>query len=752
MVAPGLSRDTLAVLTTLWRSEMTQLPTHALSRLALLIAGLAASASTPAFEGMWTPAQLPAIARDLKAAGLALNPAKLRNLTDFPMGAVVSLGGCTASFVSPQGLVVTNHHCAYGSIQYNSKPERDLLKNGFYAATLADELPAAPGTRIWVTEGMKDVSAEVLDAKTRALTGRARTDAIESRQKALVAACEADAGHRCNVYPFFGGLQYQLIKQLEIRDVRLVHAPATGVGLFGGDADNWMWPRHTGDYSFYRAYVGPNGKPADYSKDNKPFTPPHHLKLASTALNEGDFVMVAGYPGGTDRHRLPSELQFAFGWEHPARIKMMGEALETIAAETAGRREGEIRMADRRAGIANYFKNLGGQQESYEGSDILARKQAAFAELKAWVEASPQRQKQYGAAIQATEQLIAERQAIVRAELPLGLANPTLLSVARTLYESAVQRAKPDAERKPGFQDRDARRIRASLQQLERRFDEPTDKGLASRFLAEYLAQPAASLNPALLAALGLKPGMDAAAVRARLDGLYAGSKLANTADRMAWLERDVAAFKASDDAMIAAAVALHDDDQRREDRDKELAGKLQAAYAGVMQAKIDFAASQGRVLYPDANSTLRISFGKVQGRSPGTDGTTWTAFTTLRGIVAKQKGPTEAGGEFNAPADQLAAIKARNFGKYYVKALDSVPVNFLATLDTTGGNSGSPVLNKDGDLVGLLFDGTLDAVISDWDFNPAKVRSICLDARYMLWQMSIVDKTTRLLDEMNVR
>lgn len=726
---------------------------HSLSLLA--IAAALVTTAAHADEGMWMPKQLPQIAKPLKAGGLALDPVKLNDLTAFPMGAVVSLGGCTASFVSPQGLVVTNHHCAYGSIQYNSKPDRDLLKNGFYATTLADELPAAPGSRILVTVDMKDVTADILNAKTVALTGKARTDAIEATEKSLVAACEADAGHRCNVYPFFGGLQYQLIKQLEIRDVRLVHAPATGVGLFGGDADNWIWPRHTGDYSFYRAYVGPDGKPADFSKDNKPFVPKHHLKVASptaSPLNEGDFVMVAGYPGHTDRHRLPREVDFAFGWQHPKQIETMGEAIDLIKAETASRRDAEIKMAARMQGLQNYFKNLQGQQQSYDSGDVLARKTAGFDAVKAWVKADPKRDKRYGADIAAAEALLAEREATTRNELLLAFTSPALLQSARQLYESAVQRAKPDAERKSGYQDRDASRIKANQERLDRRYDEQTDKKSAAHFLAKYLAQPAGTLNAALLDTLGLKAGMDEAAVRAKLDAFYAGSKLADSATRLGWLGKDVAAFKASDDAFIKAAVALYDDDQKRENRDKELAGKLQQAYAGTMQAVIDFNAAQGRAVYPDANSTLRISFGKVQGRPVGRDGETWTAFTTLRGIVAKHKGPNEAGGEFDAPAAQLAAIKARNFGPYGVKALDSVPVNFLATLDTTGGNSGSPVLNKKAELVGLLFDGTLDAVISDWDFNPKMVRSICVDSRYMLWQMSTVDKTTRLLDEMGVK
>ncbi len=720
--------------------------------LSLLAAALAAAGSTHAAEGMWTPQQLPQISHGLTATGLALDPARLQDLTAFPMGAVVSLGGCTASFVSPQGLVVTNHHCAYGSIQFNSTPQRDLLKNGFYAATLADELPAAPGSRIYVTVDMKDVTGEVLNAHHRALVGRARIEAIEAAEKKLVAACEAEPGYRCNVYSFFGGLKFQLIKQMEIRDVRLVHAPAGGVGVFGGDADNWMWPRHTGDYSFYRAYVGPDGKPADFSKDNRPYQPRYHLKMASSALNEGDFVMVAGYPGRTNRHRLPAEVDFNFNTSKPALIKALGESIAIIKAETAGRRDGEIRMAAKMQRLQNRFKNYEGQQQSYEGSDILARKQAGFEQLKAWANATPERRARYGADIAATESLLAQRQRIERDELLMDFMAPELLTAARQLYEAAQERAKPDAERKAGFQARDLARLRAKQQQLDRRYDEPSDKRLAAHFLAQYLAQPADTLNAAWLKALGLQAGQDEASIRAQLDKLYAASKLADTTTRLAWLDKDVAAFQASDDAFIQAAVALHADDQRRESRDQDIAGRLQPAYAGTQQAMIDYHASRGEAVYPDANSTLRISYGKVQGRDTGRDGETWTAFTTLRGILAKHKGPDEAGGEFNAPANELAAIKARQFGNYYVKSLDSVPVNFLSTLDTTGGNSGSPVLNKKGELVGLLFDGTLDAVIADWSFDPKTVRSICLDARYMLWQMSVVDKASRVLDEMGVK
>src|SRR6218665_1188809 len=425
-------------------------------------AGLALVTSQAwANEGMWMPQQLPQIAKELKAAGLGLNPATLTQLTEFPMGAIVSLGGCTASFVSPQGLVVTNHHCAFGSIQFNSTPQRDLIKNGFLAAGLADELPGAPGSRIFVTVGLSDVTAQVLDAKTLALRGKARSDAIEANEKAIVAACEKDAGHRCNVASFYAGVQYQLIKQLEIRDVRLVHAPAQGIGVFGGDTDNWVWPRHTGDYSFYRPYVGPNAKSADPSPNNKPYVPQHFLKLASSPLNENDFVMVAGYPGRTNRHRVPREVDFAFSWERPTMIKAMGETLDIIKAETAGRRDAEIKMANTVAGTNNYFKNYQGQQLSYDGSDILARKQRAFADLKAWVEADPKRRELYGADFAAVDALLAGGETLARSDLLLSrFATPRLLTLARSLYQIAQQKALPDAQRKAGFQQRDLLRHR----------------------------------------------------------------------------------------------------------------------------------------------------------------------------------------------------------------------------------------------------------------------------------------------------
>lgn len=712
---------------------------------------LTALLSTSAFanEGMWMPQQLPEIAEQLKAAGLELDPANLTQLTEFPMGAIVSLGGCSASFVSPQGLVVTNHHCVYGSIQYNSTAEKNLIKEGFLAKSLAEELPAAPGSRIYVTTDVKDVSDKIIDAATVKLSGKKRVDAMEANEKALVSECEKDEGHRCNVYSYYGGQEFYLIKQMEIRDVRFVYAPPEGVGKFGGDTDNWMWPRHTGDYGYYRAYVGKDGKPADFDKENVPYQPKHFLKLAKQGVKDGDFVMVTGYPGRTNRHRLPSEIEYTFNFSYPAFVKASGESLAIIDRETKERKDAAIKYASTIASINNYYKNRQGMLDSYKNSDMLERKQKLLKELKAWVNADKSRKKQFGKDIEQAEKLLAERDSIAKNEFLLGYSSPRFLRTAQSLYRLANEKTKPDMERKSGYQDRDVPRYKQGLTSIDRRYDEQVDIALTTNFLVQYLAMPAKTRDAAFDKALGLQDNMNAEQVSVILKPLYQNSKLGDANERMAWVDRGVAEFKASDDSFIKLAVVLYDRDMKKEARDEELAGKVQQAYANYMKALKTYLNSKGQAVYPDANSTLRVTFGKVTGRTAGNaDGTAWTPFTTLRGITAKHTGE----GEFDAPANQIEAIKAKRYDNYYEASLDSVPVNFLATLDITGGNSGSATLNSKGELVGLAFDGTLDSIISDWDFIPATTRSIQVDLRYMLWQMKVVDKADNLLKEMNVK
>lgn len=713
----------------------------------LLSLAILTSFAAQADEGMWMPQQLPQVAQQLKAAGLELDPATLTKLTEFPMGAIVSLGGCSASFVSPQGLVITNHHCVYNSVAVNSTPERDLLANGFLAKTLGEEVPAAPGSRVFVTEEVTNVTDQIIDKKVAKLNGKARIDAIEKNQKEMVAACEKTPGYRCTVASYYGGLEFYRLKQLEIRDVRLVHAPPSGVGKFGGDTDNWMWPRHTGDYGFYRAYVSKDGKAADFAADNVPYVPKHFLKLATEGSKEGDFIMVAGYPGRTNRHRLPSEVQYTFDWNYPAFVQASGEVLAIIERETKNDPAAKLKYAGQIAGVNNYYKNRKGMLTSYGESDFLQRKTAEHNALKAWVNSDAARKKQFGADIDTAEKLIAERDAHTKQGFYLGYAQPRFLSSARSLYRLANERTKPDAQRKSGYQERDMARVTSVITGQDRTYDEKVDKALVMNFLTKYLAQPAAEQDKAFNDALGLRAGMSQDELKAALDKAYAGSKLANKEERTAWLKKSPAEFKASNDSFIKAAVAMYDADLKDEAKEEELAGKIQKAYGGYMKAKIAYMNSKGQAVYPDANGTLRVTFGKIMGRDHGADGTgSWTAFTTVKGVVAKNTGE----GEFNAPAAQLAAIKAKDFGKYVDPVLKTVPVNYLATLDITGGNSGSAALNKRGELIGLAFDGTLDSIISDWDFNAANTRDIQVDVRYILWNMKHVDKADNLLKEMN--
>jgi hypothetical protein len=719
-------------------------------------AGYAFSSAAWADEGMWMPQQLPQVAKQLKADGLQLDPYTLTRLTEFPMGAIVSLGGCSASFVSPEGLVITNHHCAYSSISHNSTPEHNYLANGFLATTLAEELPAAPGFRVYVTTDVSNVSGKVITNSVAKLSGKQRIDGIEKNQKNLVAACEKESGTRCNVASYYGGLEFYLIKQLEIRDVRLVHAPAEGIGKFGGDTDNWMWPRHTGDYSFFRAYVGKDGRPADFSKDNVPYLPKHYLKLASQPLKEGDFVMVTGYPGRTNRHRLPEEIEATFDWSYPAFVKVSGEQLAIIARETSGNEDLKLKYASQVAGINNYYKNRQGMLDSYAGSDILARKEKQLAELKAWVNADAKRKQEYAKDIDLVQQEMTERDNQAKKDFLVLYATPRLLGAANRMLRFAHESEKADIDRKIGYQEHDKGRFIASVEGLDRSYDEKVDKALTLNFLTEYNAQPKEMHNASFDAALNLHEGMSEADLKSTLDTLYASSKLADKASRVAWLNKPAADFKNSDDGFIKVAVAMYDEHIKREDRDNELSGKIQQAYANYMKAKIAYMHSLGQAIYPDANSTLRVTFGKVAGREMGADGTSWTAFTTLRGVVAKNTGS----GEFNAPANQLAAIKAYNqetaksgnYGPYGDPKLKSVPVNFLATLDITGGNSGSAALNSKGELVGLAFDGTLDSIISDWDYNVINSRSIQVDLRYILWEMTNVDHADNLLKELKIK
>ncbi|HZX79205.1 S46 family peptidase [Lysobacter sp.] len=702
------------------------------------IAGLA-----HAGEGMWVPQQLPEIAGPLKKAGLKLNPKQLANLTGDPMAAVVSLGGCTASFVSPQGLVVTNHHCAYGAIQLNSTPEKNLMRDGFNAATQAQEVPAGPNARIYALDTIQDVTKQVQDAVAAAPDALGRTQALETIEKQLVASCEREPGFRCRLYSFSGGNTYRLFRNLEIKDVRLVYAPSGSVGNYGGEVDNWMWPRHTGDFSFYRAYVGKDGKPAAYSPDNVPYQPKHWLKVADKALGAGNFVMVAGYPGRTARYALAEEFDETANWTYPTVGGHYKKLVALVQAEGAKNPDIAVKYASTVRGWQNAMKNYDGQLEGFKRIDAAGKKQAEETAVLEWLRKQGAQGEAALAAHAKLEALDEAARTHRERDLVFGQLRSTgVLGAATQLYRLSIERAKPDAQREQGYQDRDLPTIEGAMRQMERRYVPQMDRELQAYWLREYLKLPASQRVAAVDKWLG---GSDEKAIKAALDKL-GKTKLGSTDQRIALMKADRASFEKSKDPAVQFAVAIMPTVLQLEQEGKARAGDALVARPVYLQAVADYKKSKGQFVYPDANSSLRITFGNVMGYTK-TDGSKQQPFTRLEEVAAKATGQEP----FNAPQVLLDAIAAKNYGGLADRKLKTVPVNFLSDLDITGGNSGSPVLDAQGKLVGLAFDGNWESVSSNWVFDPTMTRMIAVDQRYMRWIMQEVYPAPQLLQELGV-
>ena len=549
------------------------------------------------------------------------------------MGAVVSLGGCTASFVSPQGLVVTNHHCAYGAIQLNSTPEKNLIKDGFNAATPGDEVSAGPNARIYALDAIQDVTEQVQAAIAGARPMRsARTRALETIEKQLVAGCEAEAGYRCRLYSFFGGNTYRLFRNLEISDVRLVYAPPGGIGNYGGEIDNWMWPRHTGDFSFYRAYVGKDGKPAAYSPDNVPYQPKHWLKFADKPLGAGDFVMVAGYPGRTSRYALADEFDDTANWTYPT----IGGHYKNLVALVAGRRQdrsrhrGEVRQHGAR--LAERDEEL--RRPARRLQAHRCRRRASSAEeaaVLAWL----RKQGDAGAAALAAHAswspISAGRAAHSRTRpgsRPVAQHRRAGRGDARCIAcRSSAPSPTPSASR--ATSSATCRRSKAACEQMERRYVPAMDRELQA-LLAARVHQAAGGAAHRLRSTSG-SAATTTKAIKRALDKL-AKTKLGNTDERLRLIDRRPRRVREEQgpgdpvrgggDADGAAAGRGRQDARRRS------AGRAPGVPAGAWPTT---SKSQGQFVYPDANSSLRITFGNVMGYTK-LDGSKQVPFTTARG------------------------------------------------------------------------------------------------------------------------
>ncbi|MDP9191970.1 MAG: S46 family peptidase [Acidobacteriota bacterium] len=701
-----------------------------------------ATLSAAADDGMWMPQQVPVLGEELKKLGLQIDPNQFADLTGFPLGAIVAINGCSASFVSPEGLLATNHHCVAGALQYNSTPEKNLLKNGFLARERGEEIQASPDARVYVTTGIEDVTKQILAPFPAKTSDADRKRIITRRRREMINQCEKPGSLRCQVASFFAGGQYQKITQMEIRDVRLVYAPALGVGNFGDEIDNWMWPRHTGDFSFYRAYVGKDGKPADFSAENVPYAPKHHFKVSTRDLDEGDLVMVAGFPGSTSRHVTASEVAAEQQYDLPVDVRYRTMLARLL--QDRGKDDEKIALANasRISGHENYLKKHTGTLEAYERGSFVTAKQAQETRLRGALD--PALGARYDTANAELQKLLAAKRATRERDTVfawLYTASP-MLTQANNFYRLSVEKTKNDLDRSENYTDRNRKRLQQTITRNRRSIEPGSDRAGLRLFLLEATKLPADQRIAPIDAAL-TGPGTPEAQVDALLDRIYASTKIGDKESEEKMFGETTAQLTARNDSMIAFAASLRPFSDQLEQDDATREGAMSRLRPVMLDALR--VANAGR-LYPDANSTLRVGFGQVKGYAPR-DAVWYRPQTDVRGILEKDNGEVP----FNSPARLLERARKREFGTYADEELKSMPVAYISTNVVTNGSSGSVTMNAWGELCGLAFDSNWEGVGSDFMVEEEISRTIHVDSRYMLWVMDAVDGAHNLLREMGI-
>jgi hypothetical protein len=706
----------------------------------LLFFSLVASLPALAEEGMWLLSQLKQLELDKKGLEISVediyHPEKI-SLTD----AIVWLGGCSASFVSPEGLVLTNHHCAEGALQRASSEGKDYIKNGFLAMDRSEELQAI-GSRASILEKIKDVTDVILDA------AKGIEDPVERDKKinaTITQMTEKIEGGRddilANVAAMYNGKQYILFVYKRYQDVRIVYAPPNSIGTYGGDIDNWMWPRHTGDFTYLRVYMAPDGSGAKYSPDNIPVKPKNYLRIAKDHLKDGDFTFILGYPGATTRYRTSNSVGWNLKYNYPETIQNFKELIELMATHTKDSEEGRIRVASLDSGLNNTMKNYQGKVDGMIKTNFLERKKAFEKELMTFIDSKPELKEKYGDIldrIKAQYTELAKTKAKDDAMGLFGLSNGLLLSLASQIYGTVKEREKPAEERAPYFTERSVEQMVKNLHLRYFSYYEPVDKAMLKRVLGIVKELPEGQRIEGLEYIFS-----GSQSINDFVEDAYAKTKLMDVEYAKPLFNKSSKELEALGDPLIAMAAKMYDETEVQRKRTEKFNANIISLRKEYIDALYEW---KGEGLYPDANSTMRFTYGHVAGYKPA-DAVWYKPFTVLKGVVEKHTGEFP----FDSPDKLNELWKTKDFGKWADEQFGDVPVCFTHRCDITGGNSGSPVMNAKGELIGLAFDGNYEAMTGDWQYDYDIQRTISVNIKYVLFITEKFGGANHIIKEMGL-
>ena len=695
-----------------------------MKKLFLLFAAACVTFSAAADEGMWMLPYLQKMnAKDRKARGCKLSAEEIYSMNNSSLkdAIVIFGGGCTGEIVSPDGLLFTNHHCGYGSIQALSSVEHDYLKNGFWAMSRAEEIPA-PGLKVRFIRKIVDVTSDVLGAVPDIAGGEERSRLVAEHAEAVKNRFEAEnPGMEISVKPFFGGNQFFAFVIEVFSDVRLVGTPPTSIGKFGGDTDNWMWPRHTGDFSIFRVYAGPDNKPADYAPENRPYKAEKFLKVSLNGYDEADFAMIMGFPGSTQRYMTSYEIDRMLEVENPQRIFIRGERQAILKEDMAASDKVRIQYASKYAQSSNYWKNSIGMSRGIKRLDVKGRKQEQEAAFRTWAAKNTLPTEGYVDALDKIRESVEET---LPSYASLQYLQEAFLRAVEILTPARYSGSLKGAE------------LEKALKGFYKDYNMPTDRRVAKRMF-RIVKENCKELPSVFAEVIDKRFGGD---TDAYVDYLYDNSVFADE-------QRALAAVASGRELKEDSAAVLSESivgkmrelsKAQKEGRQKYADGhRLYIAGLMRMQPKKAWAS--------DANFTIRLTYGRILPYNPA-DGIRYNYYTTLKGVMEKEnpENPTE----FTVPAKLKELYAAKDFGRY-ANAKGELPTCFLADCDITGGNSGSPVLNAKGSLIGLAFDGNWEAMSGDVAFEPELQRTIAVDVRYVLFVIDKFAGAGWLLDEL---